>query len=86
MIALGVAVWKRPYLERPLAPVVVIGGAVIALYGVLPRLVGDGDGGWGAVLINALAFGGLWIVIGVLLGVASRGSELAGRSPAHHRS
>ena len=79
--ALAAAVWKRPYLEATLAPVVVIGGAVIVVYDLLVPLVRD-PGDWGAALINTSVFGGLWIVIGVLLGAAGRSGTTSGTLPA----
>ena len=75
MVALGVAVWKRPYLEATLAPVAIVGGVAIALYDVVMRLAQDDDGGWGALLVNVLWFGGLWIVIGLLLRVSGRPTD-----------
>jgi len=87
--ALAAAVWKRPYLEATLAPVVVIGGAVIVVYDLLVPLVRD-PGDWGAALVNSALFGGLWIVIGVLLGAAGRsgtasGTHTAASTPATNR-
>jgi hypothetical protein len=67
--ALGIAVWRRPYLELTLAPVAVVGGLLVALYDVVLELVRD-DGGWGATVVNAVSFGGLWIIIGLLLRAA----------------
>jgi len=78
VVALGVAVWKRPYLESTLAPVAIVGGVAMSLYDVVMRLAQD-DGGWGALLVNLLWFGGLWIVIGLLL-------QAAGRSTDNHTS
>jgi hypothetical protein len=71
VIALAVAVWNRPYLEATLAPVAIVGGVAIALYNVVMPLVQD-DGGWGALLVNVLWFGGLWIIIGLLLHASAR--------------
>jgi hypothetical protein len=51
------------------------GGAVIVLYGVLLRLARDGDGTCGAVVLDALAFGGLWILIGILRWAAAGRGE-----------
>jgi hypothetical protein len=70
-VALGAAVWKRPYLEATLAPVVLIGGAVIVLYDLAVPLLRD-EGDWGAAVINTTLFGGLWILVGALLGAAGR--------------
>lgn len=85
VIALGLAVWKRPYLEATLAPVVLIGGATIVLVDLVLSLVQD-DGGWGAAVINAAVFGGVWMVIGALLWAAGRSSSVtlpvSGRSPS----
>ena len=67
--ALGIAVWRRPYLEATLAPVAIVGGAMIALYDVVLQLALS-DGGWGAMFVNTVSFGGLWIVIGLLLRAA----------------
>jgi hypothetical protein len=85
VIALGVAVWKRPYLEATLAPVAIVGGVAIALYDVGMRLVRD-DGGWGALLVNVLWFGGLWIVIGLLLQASARSTDnhTSEKPSAHH--
>jgi hypothetical protein len=81
-VALGLAVWKRPYLEATLAPVVLIGGTVIAVYDLLLPLVGD-DVEWGAALINTALFGGLWILVGVLLRAAGRTATASGSVAAH---
>jgi hypothetical protein len=81
VVALGLTVWKRPYLEETLAPVVLVGGAVIALYELLLPLLRD-DGGWGASVVNAALFGGLWIVIGGLLQAAGRHHRAPERAPA----
>jgi uncharacterized membrane protein YgcG len=69
VIALGLAVWKRPYLEVTLAPVVLIGGATIVLIDLVLSLVQD-DGGWGAGVLNAVIFGGVWMIIGALMWAA----------------
>lgn len=71
---LGVVVWKRPYLEATLAPVVVVGGCVVAVYDLLVPLVRD-DRDWGAAVLNAALFGGVWVLIGVLLVAAGRSSN-----------
>ncbi len=86
VVALGVAVWKRPYLEATLAPVAIVGGVAIALYDVVMRLAQDDDGGWGALLVNVLWFGGLWIVIGLLLRVSGRPTDdhTSEKPNAHH--
>jgi uncharacterized membrane protein YgcG len=76
VIALGLAVWKRPYLEATLAPVVLIGGATIVLVD-LGLSLAQGDGGWGAAVLNAAVFGGVWVIIGVLLWAAGRSSSEA---------
>ena len=85
VVALAVAVWKRPYLEVALAPVAIVGGVAIALYDVLMRLVQD-DGGWGALLVNVSWFGGPWIVIGLLLRTSGRHTDnhTSERPSAHH--
>jgi uncharacterized membrane protein YgcG len=82
VIALGVAVWKRPYLEVTLAPVVLVGGATIVLIDLLLSLVQD-DGGVGAGALNAAIFGGVWMIIGALLwgaGSSSSGALSASRA------
>ncbi len=81
-VALGLAVWKRPYLEATLAPVVLIGGAVIAVYDLLLPLVRN-DMDWGAALVNTALFGGLWILVGVLLRAAGRSPTASGNVTAH---
>jgi hypothetical protein len=85
VIALGLAVWKRPYLEATLAPVVLIGGATIVLVDLVLSLVQD-DGGWGAAVINAGVFGGVWMIIGVLLWAAGRSSSSTLRAPGRSPS
>ncbi len=81
-VALGVAVWKRPYLEATLAPVALIGGAVIAVYDLLVPLLRDEED-WGAAVLNTALFGGLWILVGVLLGAAGRSRSVSGVAPTH---
>ena len=66
VVALGLAVWKRPYLEATLAPVVVTGGVVLIAYDAVWQLA-RGDANWGAALVNSALFGGLWAVIGLLM-------------------
>jgi hypothetical protein len=84
VVALGVAVWRRPYLEATLAPVVLIGGGAIALYDLLLPLLRD-DGDWGASVINTAAFGGLWVLIGVLLLAAGRPRGASSSLPSSPR-
>ena len=83
VIALGLAVWKRPYLEATLAPVVLIVGASIVLVDLGLSLAQD-DGGWGAAVLNAVVFGGVWVIIGALLwavgGSSSETLPTSGRS------
>lgn len=74
VIALGLAVWKRPYLEATLAPVVLVGGAAIVLVDLGLSLAQE-DGGWGAAALNAAVFGGVWLIIGVLLWAAGKSSS-----------
>jgi hypothetical protein len=81
-VALGVAVWKRPYLEATLAPVALIGGAVIAMYDLLVPLLRDEEDR-GAAVLNTALFGGLWILVGVLLGAAGRSRSAPGVAPTH---
>ncbi len=72
--ALGVTVWRRPYLEATLAPAAIVGGVAIALYDVVMQLVHD-DGGLGALLTGVSWFGGPWIIIGLLLRVSARPTD-----------
>jgi len=85
VIALGVAVWKRPYLEATLAPVAIVGGVAIALYDVVMGLVRD-DGGWGALLTNVSWLGGPWIIIGLLLKASAPPTDnhTSEKPSAHH--
>ena len=77
--ALGLAVWKRPGLEATLAPVVVAGGAAVVAFDVVLTLLRD-PGDWGAAVVNSLLFGGLWVVIGLLMSAASNTAADAGDS------
>jgi hypothetical protein len=79
--ALGLTVWKRPYLEATLAPVVLIGGTAVLLYDLLLPVLRD-DGDVGASVVTAALFGGLWILIGVLLRAAGRHSRAPDRASA----
>lgn len=85
VIALGLAVWKRPYLEATLAPVVLVGGATIVLLDLVLSLARD-DGGWAAGVVNALVFGGVWMIIGALLWSAGRSSGGAFHATGRRRS
>lgn len=80
-VALGVTVWKRPYLEATLAPVVLVAGAVIASYDLLLALLQD-ESDWGAAAINTALFGGPWIVIGLLLRTAANARANSASTPS----
>ena len=79
-VVLGIAVWKRPYLEPVVAPVALAGGALITLYDLIIALVRE-EHDWGALAVSIALFGAIWMVIGALLWTAGRSHGSAGLAP-----